>query len=352
MNKQTRLFTVIFIFLLFTGCSRTADGWTEITVDPESAQATDLSEYPYITLENRDGAPSAGYISHAEITGQGIFLSSMGQALRFNTDGTLYGKIGNKGRAGNEYIGCSSLTLDRGNVIMTDFNGRKIIVYSDDGEFIKSCPMDEASIFWLQPLADGWIARLTYTGGGPEVKAYALASLDKDFHFTGHTGDMTLTSSYNFAGLISQGHDGTVLFWNALRNLIYRVDETGQVGPMYRISFGDFTFPEPENSSDPEYNMLYDYRILQDLTKPEWADTHAGLISHICETADRFFFTYNFKGDTCIAVYDKMKGKVEKNMRLILPAGSSFNTMAFDKNGGAHIFTDTDTATSVYNVKL
>ena len=96
--------------LAIAGCSPgEEEGFTLITVNPEEYGTIDLSEYSPMSLESDWDTPSVGMITRAEATGNGYYLSSMGKLVLFGSDGSLKGNIGNTGRAGNEYIGCSSV---------------------------------------------------------------------------------------------------------------------------------------------------------------------------------------------------------------------------------------------------
>lgn len=339
--------------LAIAGCSPgEEEGFTLITVNPEEYGTIDLSEYSPMSLESDWDTPSVGMITRAEATGHGYYLSSMGKLVLFGSDGSLKGNIGNTGRAGNEYIGCSSFCVRGDEVAVVDFNGHKLMKFSGDGKYICSQDMEQGSISELTTLGDGWLCRFTFKGGGPEVKAYALGTLDREFNFKGQAGDLVLTSAYNLAGLVAEGADGSALFWNGIRNTVYRVTPDGQVHGLYRITFGDYDFPAPEKDAGSEYDMQYDYQMIMNSQKPEWAGRHAGLISRMHETPSYLMFTYSHNGDTFIARYDKKKHRTDRNVMLQEPDGAGLNGIAFDKDGGIHVFVDTDTATDVYRIKL
>ena len=138
-----------------------------ITVNPEEYGTIDLSGYSLVSLEADGDTPAIGMITRAEATDSGYYLSSMGRLVLFGSDGSMKGNIGNTGRAGNEYIGCSSFCVRGDEVAVVDFNGHKLMKFSGDGKYIFSRAMEQNSISDITTLGDGWLCRFTFKGGRP-----------------------------------------------------------------------------------------------------------------------------------------------------------------------------------------
>jgi hypothetical protein len=96
----------------------------------------------YIPL---DDSFKIGIINHVIITKNSIFLSSNGGVLKFNRDGKIDRKIGNKGRGPGEYIYCANFAVDDVHETVYIKDRDNIIkVYSKYGSYLRDIYLQES----------------------------------------------------------------------------------------------------------------------------------------------------------------------------------------------------------------
>lgn len=277
-----------------------------VNVDPDVAVDVNLENVER-TILMQDGMEAIlGPVVKSVLTGEGYFILSQNRLMRFDRDGIFQNYISNVGRAANEYVAVSDFWIAGGNVFIYDMNGRKVLEYSVGNKLIDVRSLlqmtDENFIPFdcLTPFAGGYVGKCVWNG--VDGVSPALAFYDSGYEYVRTLGDVTINCGLRL-GVPLFGSSDEVLYWNALGNTVYSVDDELEVKAKYRVSFGGKDFPARASFAD-DYELLDLYE-----NDKEWRMTHAGLVVYVWQRGDLLMFTYIYRNIPHLCVYNVSNGQ-------------------------------------------
>ncbi len=277
-----------------------------VNVDPDVAADVNLENVERTVLMQDGMGAILGPIVKSVLTEEGYFILSRNRLMQFDRDGVFRNCISNVGRAANEYVSVSDFWLDGGNVFIYDMNGRKVLEYSVGGELIDvrslSQTADENFIpfDYLTPFAGGYVGKCVWNG--VDGVSPALAFYDSGYEYVKTLGNVTINCGLRL-GVPLFGSSDEVLYWNALGNTVYSVDDGLEVKDKYRVSFDGKDFPARASVAD-DYELLGLYE-----NDKEWRMKHAGIMAYVWQRGDLLMFTYMYRDIPHLCIYDVSSGR-------------------------------------------
>lgn len=279
---------MLFILLISFSCSPPGKDLYEFDPDLINGNNPALTRIAdniiYIPLDNR---VKIRLINDVIMTQHSIFLSSDEGILKFNREGKIVRRIGNKGRGPGEYTYCANFTVDKlSETVYVKDRDNLIKVYSKDGTFMRDINLQntgsgidliefyDSRLFVSYFLQFGeseynWI--ITDTLGKIIRKQYRSIP-----YFTSNWLECSRTYNYQ----------GKLFYWNPYNDTVFSISNDCSYKPSFLIGEGKFRLPASD--FDPAEEI-----------------THFMLIKSMFETR-RFLvlkYSYNRKGN--ITLVDK-----------------------------------------------
>lgn len=213
----------------------------------------------YVNISPNDPNLLFGNIKQIKIHNNQIFILDSRQRtfVVFDTAGNGIGKIGNTGRAPDEYLNTTSFSIDRaGNIHLIDGQTDKINTYNRNFKFIKSQKLPY-EIDIIHCLSDGNF--LIGLSSWNKMKNEKIIKADSNFivqdiycRYDEYVDHNIWLSDYYFTETANS------LFYNRpLDNLVYEFSKTGKPTKAYHFNFGKKEIP-PEIKKDFEkYEARY-----------------------------------------------------------------------------------------------
>jgi hypothetical protein len=287
----------------------------------------DIAEnYRYITLDPGDNIDAMlGAITKIRVFRDRFYIMDnvfTDKLLIFNIDGTFFKKVSSLGRGPKEYIDLTTFELDyvRGELLIRDNVGRKILIFDLDGNYKRTIDNQSIRGEGIAVLPNG---NLVYgveaaISNSNELNDFKLIVCDKEnnplnWHFKDNTNYKFGHLSLNFT---NPGFDGTVTFSPQLMNDVYRISDAG-VERIYSIDFPDML----DRKDYEKYDHPLSFDKSSSARKTIFTGTHA-------DSDNYFYFRYSYRTETHHAYYNKK----DKSL-LVCSDKLCANELTFDEQG-------------------
>jgi hypothetical protein len=219
---------------------------------------------------------------------------------RYNRAGLWLGSVGRKGSGQGEYLGINGFYIKDGKIYVNDYQGRKILSYTMDGEFVAEQNLSPNGLMVnnIEPFESGELYATRDTYRGDERDAPLISILDMNFDRVTHSSRNEI-SGYSLPESFFPYKD-MVLYWEMLCDTIFSVDKQANIQSRYLADFGDYALPPViEGSTDLFLRFQY-------LNIPYNIERYASMISNIRESDRYLIFSYLYgHSKQFIARYDK-----------------------------------------------
>ncbi|MDH6342164.1 hypothetical protein M2480_002142 [Parabacteroides sp. PFB2-12] len=255
-------FILIFCLCFFASCNSKPVHNNEvktINVSFNGNESVNLSEFvdslQYIVLEDYDESSMIQEITKLEIADSLLFIldKEMKKILCFHENGAFLRTIGNVGGAPGEYIAIDDFCLnEKGELIVLDRSGKKILIYDHNGHYRTSYKIDMTGT-QIAAIGDKY---LFYTRG------IDYHTMKKEYGYNLFLTDSTCqveemyfayneaTDDFLFGKVFDVDVDfKEVLFNYAVYDTIYQFDTKGIVDKFF-INFGDKRLPVENMTTD------------------------------------------------------------------------------------------------------
>lgn len=279
-----RFFICFFIVCAVSSCNQqrehegTAASTIEIPVElkgpaqPTGISLYDMFEKPQVIQVNPEEPIS--YIYELKYVRGRYYLTDFYRKgiIVFDDSGQVLLKLFKKGRADYEYLSmeCFDVNPANGEINIYDINRRRIVVYSESGEFLRSIPLGEHVRIFNDFAVKEDGSFLVYIAFGPAEEPRGLVAVDAEGTFSETLapldGDFRHTLVYvpyqNFHRL----SDGTVTVRGEQdKNEIYHVSPDGLLTIPFHLCFDVIWSKElraterPSMGSDSDYYNVPEY---------------------------------------------------------------------------------------------
>lgn len=188
-----------------------------------------------------------------------ILTNNFSSVYIFDSVGKFISKINDKGDGPNEYIKISSFEVDKinKNIIISDSFSRRIFIYDQDGNQIKTIQLDFQPIVIL-PHLNGFIN--IYSGprgiyNTPEKENYNVHFLNIKGEFISSAIEVTTPERIDMGSAFKTDclDNGDILFQPVLSDIIYRI-ERNNIIPLYGfLNLSQFKFLTQKEKLDFQY---------------------------------------------------------------------------------------------------
>lgn len=138
--------------LLFSGCdeqpNNTVGDVQVVKIDIDNAQdiTPSILSMRFLKLNTADGEALIGRVNKIVRHNRYLYIHDIMDSKElfvYDMDGQFKFKLNKKGRGAEEYISISDFIVDNknGDIIILDVNGRKIITYDKNGDYVNSFPI-------------------------------------------------------------------------------------------------------------------------------------------------------------------------------------------------------------------
>ncbi len=297
------IFTTLIITALATAsCSKEQGETVIIPIDVTSYSQISLTSEEVIEtipLAVNEGTP-LGNILSLKLYRDTILVWTKDLLTVYNRAGVWLHTIGRAGSAPGEYLGINGFFIKDGQIFINDYQGRKIVSYTMDGEFAGEQSLSD-STFWvnnIEPFESGnlYVTRDTYRG--EESQMPVINVLDSNLKRVASSAKRE-RSGYTLPETLFPYKD-MVLYWEMLCDTIFSIDERANIESRYIADFGEYTLPPViEGSTDLFLRFQY-------LNIPYNIERYATMISNIRESDRYLLFSYLYgHSKQFIARYDK-----------------------------------------------
>jgi hypothetical protein len=220
----------------------------------------------------------------------------------FDSLGNYLRDIGRQGMANNEYIRLNGVFCENNFYKMYDIDGRKIMKFNINGDFIDSKPFhpdNEYSANRITSFFDGYITLVRYRGEFVETPSFGL--FDKNLTLKETTGK-SLTSGLSLHKVFSQ-YQNEMLYWNIFDYYIYSIDKDFFIKPKYFIDFHRYSIPgNIYRSGDVERIIEYTHQNITDVIV---------CVQHVIEQASYLSFIFSKDPTNYLAIFNKESREVK-----------------------------------------
>ena len=283
MNSRfMKIFNVIFLFLLLTGCANTQSVETgkEIKLkDSDKFKYIGLTDIFHdqqpVCLETNDNCLLKS-IQKIEVVDDFYYVlggDTKTSVFVFDKTGHFIRKIGTQGHGKGEYLSAWDFTVDRENDRVAILSApSRVYLYHKDGSFIKTCSLGNAYCWNITSMKNGFIGstkHLTYTSGDD---AFLLYFFDEDFKVRKKEIPVLPHQIYvpNFVSSVFIQDGEKKYYVDNFMNRIYDLAALDADDNNYQISFSNpmpsekFETFETFSSSQRDFDFLKDVLLLGD----------------------------------------------------------------------------------------
>ena len=286
-----------------------------IDINPLQSKEFDFndvfSDYSFIKLETDENILISS-IDQMKICNDRIYIFDFRRTISlhcFDMQGKHLFGVGSKGQGPGEYTNASDFAIDTINKkIWIGDDGRKILSYDLDGNFLKDYSVD-FSIRNISIIPDSEEFFLIRFGYYKEKEDYSsgIYSLAENTLLS-HINKISNFESQIGAKSISRYKD-ELLFGFGFNDTIYRVNLQDGFTPKYVLDFGENK--TPESLLEKDLRSFY-----MEFNNPD--QQYTGLISNFVETDNHLQFNYSFSGKHMKAFYSKSNNMVINISKILL----------------------------------
>ena len=211
----------------------------------------------YIALDN---SLPIGLIYHYEFIKNSIFLSAKDIGiLSFNREGKIQNKIGSRGRGPGEYTYFMNFAINEKNESLYLIDHNTIKVYSKNGNYIRTIPLQETGGFFLQ---------IEFFNSKLFLPQYIMAGKAKYNWIVMDTLGNLITMKKNCipdfqSPFLAQGgtfsSENRICYWNCYNDTVFSIFPDLSYKASFLLSSGNYRLPRSRFDSGKE---PYDYLLL------------------------------------------------------------------------------------------
>ncbi len=304
---------IIFILIAASLCAcnniqtQLSDSGDVVTVDFDNIKTVDINDGEIIELEATDKSLLA-YIDGFVIDDDKFFIRSRGEVFAFDKSGHYLFNVGARGRAENEYMQADCLFMRGDTLAVFDWQSHKVLFYDTDGEYLSDKAIDKSedglTVSRIYPLSsDGYIVTNVFQGIPGKTPMFGRTNGNFGYEYSYSGLYRQNGSSYNDMYV---GEANTMLYGEMFSDSVYRVaPNSREIEFAYYIDFGKYKFPESLKYGKESYQLV---QMLND--DESLVEKIATFVMFRNETADKFRFTFAFRGDAHYVQYDRKSGDV------------------------------------------
>lgn len=253
-----RIYITIFALLSVVACADKSTN-RQLVVDTQNPVIVELEDYtpiPLIAEPDNANTLVASPIKNVERVGDKLIMMGMMsgefQIIVYDTkSGKYISRIGNKGRAENEYSMITSFRVNqRGNVVIYDRPARKYIEYELNGKYVTTQSAPKIPYADIVTLGDGYVTSL-FNNAGSDLSM--LTYYNSDFSSSEPVGDVKQSYAMAQYKLLQDGEQAYAI--SPIERKIWRINPDKTLSQVCEMDFGENNFPSLE-SFPSEKSML------------------------------------------------------------------------------------------------
>ena len=253
-----RIYITIFALLSVVACADKSTN-RQLVVDTQNPVIVELEDYtpiPLIAEPDNANTLVASPIKNVERVGDKLIMMGMMsgefQIIVYDTkSGKYISRIGNKGRAENEYSMITSFRVNqRGNVVIYDRPARKYIEYELNGKYVTTQSAPKIPYADIVTLGDGYVTSL-FNNAGSDLSM--LTYYNSDFSSSEPVGDMKQSYAMAQYKLLQDSEQAYAI--SPIERKIWRINPDKTLSQVCEMDFGENNFPSLE-SFPSEKSML------------------------------------------------------------------------------------------------
>ena len=253
-----RIYITIFALLSVVACADKSTN-QQLVVDTQNPVIVELEDYtpiPLIAEPDNANTLVASPIKNVERVGDKLIMMGMMsgefQIIVYDTkSGKYISRIGNKGRAENEYSMITSFRVNqRGNVVIYDRPARKYIEYELNGKYVTTQSAPKIPYADIVTLGDGYVTSL-FNNAGSDLSM--LTYYNSDFSSSEPVGDMKQSYAMAQYKLLQDSEQAYAI--SPIERKIWRINPDKTLSQVCEMDFGENNFPSLE-SFPSEKSML------------------------------------------------------------------------------------------------
>lgn len=253
-----RIYITIFSLLFVVACAYKTTN-QQLVVDTQNPVIVELEDYtpiPLIAESDNANTLVASPIKNVERVGDKLIMMGMMsgefQIIVYDTkSGKYISRIGNKGRAENEYSMITSFRVNqRGNVVIYDRPARKYIEYELNGKYVTTQSAPKIPYADIVTLGDGYVTSL-FNNAGSDLSM--LTYYNSDFSSSEPVGDVKQSYAMAQYKLLQDGEQAYAI--SPIERKIWRINPDKTLSQVCEMDFGENNFPSLESFTS-EKSML------------------------------------------------------------------------------------------------
>ena len=253
-----RIYITIFALLSVVACADKSTN-RQLVVDTQNPVIVELEDYtpiPLIAEPDNANTLVASPIKNVERVGDKLIMMGMMsgefQIIVYDTkSGKYFSRIGNKGRAENEYSMITSFRVNqRGNVVIYDRPARKYIEYELNGKYVTTQSAPKIPYADIVTLGDGYVTSL-FNNAGSDLSM--LTYHNSDFSSSEPVGDVKQSYAMAQYKLLQDSEQAYAI--SPIERKIWRINPDKTLSQVCEMDFGENNFPSLE-SFPSEKSML------------------------------------------------------------------------------------------------
>lgn len=311
MRKIGRLIYTVVIGVMVASCAdKGPQELQTLTVDIDNCEKLEIDTTKFIRLEANEQSLLAN-IYHVEVVDGKFLIQSSDMLKCFDETGRFITEISGKGQGPEEFASLQQFWMEGDTICLFDNKQRKILKYGLDGTYYSSfMPAADAELGRLPnfildtPSGEGYYTINGWTDHTAEENPM-FSVYDKNWNYKGDIPGRELESG-EFANdrySVDREH-GLVYFWDALRDTLFTVDESG-VTPRYAFDLGKYRLPD-EIMSSPSLFERY-FRFAKEGKEVPWIS----MASFYKAIGDKVIFSMvSGRSEKYLCVLDTKKNEV------------------------------------------
>jgi len=299
--------TITILALCLTSCipngtEENEKKFKEISIDPNNVQKVKLSNifdtYEFIKLETKDKHYIGNIDKIEKANNRYYVLNSSSSIYIFSDEGLFIKEIYSRGKGPGEYLSLSDIFFDKhkNQFIVNDLNGKKLLYYDYDGNFINEKKTD-LFLFSLWKKGDNYIY---YCGTHPNdpINSRLLFFDESNYLYQDYFPVSENEAWYLY--IVDNTNFGRVndssIFLYSQNDTIYNIS-SDIISPRYYINFSGLNIPG--NFYDQKFDHIGEF--MESIEK----QNYAGLIDNYYETDNIILFTYMYSTDLRLVIVNK-----------------------------------------------
>lgn len=245
-----RIYITIFSLLFVVACAYKTTN-QQLVVDTQNPVIVELEDYtpiPLIAEPDNANTLVASPIKNVERVGDKLIMMGMMsgefQIIVYDTkSGKYISRIGNKGRAENEYSMITSFRVNQmGNVVIYDRPARKYIEYELNGKYVTTQSAPKIPYADIVTLGDGYVTSL-FNNAGSDLSM--LTYYNSDFSSSEPVGDVKQSYAMAQYKLLQDGEQAYAI--SPIERKIWRINPDKTLSQVCEMDFGENNFPSLES---------------------------------------------------------------------------------------------------------